>query len=643
MSVSEWADQFRYLSAEGSAESGRYRTDRTPYMRDIMDALSPSSPWSEIVVIKCAQIGFSEAGNNWIGYVIDRAPGPMMMVQPTIEMAEDYSKQRLAPMFRDSPCLTDKMAPAKSRDASNTIRQKYFPGGMLNIAGANSSASLASKPIKLLFLDEIDRYPDDVDGEGCPIKLAEKRTATFSRRKIFKGSSPTIRGASKIEAAYDLSTKGRFHVPCPHCQHEQTLRWPNLRWGKHPDKTIDFASIHYQCEACAKPILEHHKSSMLPRGRWIHERPKAKAIGFHINALYSPIGWCSWSDLVRQWDEAQGNPVLLKAFVNTNLGESYEISAEDAVEWRTLYDRAEERELGTAPRQCLTLTAGADVQKDRIELYVYGWNRREVWLVDRQIFYGDTAGDAPYLALDEYLSRPVPHELGIDLPIRRLAIDSGYQTMRVYQWVRSKSPAAVMAVDGRDSLAIPVAPPKIIDFKVNGKEQKRGVRLWAVGSSILKAEVSGRLKLTPPTAADRAAGAQFPATFVHFPRMEEEFFKQMTAERQVRVKTRTGQTRFVWQKTYPANEALDCFVYAIAAYHAVGLHKLREDQWSSLEAEIVGSATVAPPPTPKADATQTTAAAKDGERAPPPAPQPRAVPKPVPAPRRRRESTFWNR
>lgn len=640
--VAEWADSSRILSPEGNAAPGPYRTDRTPYMREIMDALSPSSPWSEVVFIKCSQIGSSEAGNNWIGYVIDRAPGPMMMVQPTIADAESYSKQRLAPMFRDSPSLSGKMAPAKSRDASNTIREKYFPGGMLTIAGANSASSLASKPIKYLFLDEIDRYPDDVDGEGCPIKLAETRTATFSRRKIFKGSTPTIKGASKIEDAYALSTRGRFYLPCPHCGHEQTLVWSRLRWTKLPDGGVDFSSIHYQCDspACDLPILEHHKGAMLAAGRWIHERPKALALGFHINALYSPIGWISWAALVREWVEAQGNPVLLKAFVNTKLGETYEVSAEDAVEWRTLYDRREDRDLGVAPKEVLLLTAGADVQKDRIELYVYGWNRREAWLVDRQILYGDTAGDKVWEDFDRALERPIRHALGIEIPIRMLAIDTGYNTMRVYQWVRTRSPASVMGVDGRDSLPIPVAPPKRIDFKVNGKTQKRGVKLWPVGSSVLKSEVAGRLKLTPPTEGERAAGATFPASYIHFPRIEEEFFRQVTGERQVKVKARTGQTRYVWQKIY-ANEALDCLCYAIAAYHAVNLHRLREDQWASLADEIKSLAPKAPVPEIKSEATAAPAESAETPAPPPPPPQRPAVQRQQPAPRRRRESSFW--
>lgn len=232
MGVAEWADRYRVLSAVASSEPGRWRTDRTPYLREILDCLSPQSDVQSVVFMKGAQIGGSEAGYNWIGYIIHKAPGPTMIVQPSIDLAETTSKQRLAPMIELIPELKERIGEARSRDSGNTLLQKEFPGGMLKLAGANSAASLRSLPIKYLMLDETDAYDADVEGEGSPIDLAKKRTATFARKKILEISTPTLEGSSNIEASYLESDQRRFEVPCPHCNHYQVLRWSGMKWEK---------------------------------------------------------------------------------------------------------------------------------------------------------------------------------------------------------------------------------------------------------------------------------------------------------------------------------------------------------------------------------------------------------------------------
>ena len=263
LTVSQWADKYRTLSQRASAEPGPWRTDRTPYLREIMDCLSPSSPVERTVFMKGAQIGGTECGNNWIGYVIHQAPGPMMAVQPTVEMAKRNSKQRVDALIEESEVLNALVSDPRSRDSGNTVLSKEFPGGVLVMTGANSAVGLRSMAARYLFLDEVDGYPGDVDGEGDPINLALARTRTFARRKVFLVSTPKITGMSRIEAAFEESDQRYFWVPCPTCREFQVLKFPQLRWPKgKPDKAV------YVCEHCGQEIANHQKQWMLPRGQW---------------------------------------------------------------------------------------------------------------------------------------------------------------------------------------------------------------------------------------------------------------------------------------------------------------------------------------------------------------------------------------
>ena len=295
LTVSEWADRHRLLSPRASAEPGRYRTDRTPYIREIVDALSPMNPTRRVVVMKSAQVGFTEGGNNWIGYVIHHAPGPMLAVQPTVELAKRFSRQRVDPLISESPSLRERVRPARSRDAGNTVLSKEFPAGLLVITGANSAVGLRSMPARYLFLDEVDAYPPSADEEGDPVALAEARTRTFSwRSKVLLGSTPTIHGLSRIEREYETTDQRRFFVPCPYCQEKQWLRFERLCWEKGRPQTT-----HYICAACDGRIEERHKTAMLAAGEWrsTAESQDPGTIGFHVSALYSPVGWFSWEHI----------------------------------------------------------------------------------------------------------------------------------------------------------------------------------------------------------------------------------------------------------------------------------------------------------------------------------------------------------
>lgn len=630
LTVAEWADEYRMLSQKASAEPGRWRTDRTPYLREILECLSASSPYREVVFMKGSQIGGTEAGLCWIGYMIHRAPAPTMVVLPTVELAEISSRQRIAPMIEECPVVRERIGMSRSRDSGNTLLMKEFPGGMLRLAGANSAASLRSLPIKNLMLDEVDAYPKDVDGEGTPIELAEARTRTFSRKKVFKVSSPTYKGASPIESAFLESDQRYFEVPCPHCGTYQALKWSGVRWQRKDSGKPDFKTVHYVCEAeaCRQRIDEHHKGAMLSAGRWVARNPGADAAGFHLSALYSPLGWYSWTQAAKDWYRAQGNPQRLKVFINTVLGETYEVKGEDAPEWENLYAQREDRLLGEVPRRAVMLTAAVDVQKDRLEATVVGWNRREAWVVDHIVMPGDTSlppGHGPWRDLDNLLSRTFAREGDKErtMQIELAMIDSGFNTMRVYEYVRTRSPRQLYAIKGQDALAMPVGTPNRVELRggPDGRRMKRGCRLWPVGTNMLKSDLMGRLKARRPT-DEHIAEHGFPPTYIHFPMLDSEYFKQVTAESLVLTKTRRGHAKYEWVKTYPNNEGLDLLCYNIAAWHAAGGAKKRDEDWRDLEGQYG-----VPSPPKKAEPVPVIATVN-------------ATPAAA-APRKKRESSFW--
>ena len=346
LTVSSWADRHRKLASRASAEPGQYRTARTPYMREIMDRLSPGDPTQRIVFMKAAQVGATEAGNNWIGFVIHQAPGPMLAVQPTVELAKRNSRQRIDPLIDESPELRERVKPARSRDAGNTMLSKEFAGGILIMTGANSAVGLRSTPARYIFLDEVDAYPASADEEGDPVTLAEARSLTFAhRRKVFLVSTPTIRGLSRIEREFEASDQRRYFVPCPHCDAMQWLKFERLRWEKGRPETAE-----YHCEGCERPIAEHHKTRMLERGEWRATATAADpaTVGYHLSALYSPVGWLSWQRIARAHEAARGSDEAMRAFRNTILGETW-METGEAPDWQRLADRREAWSPGTVP------------------------------------------------------------------------------------------------------------------------------------------------------------------------------------------------------------------------------------------------------------------------------------------------------
>lgn len=574
LTVSAWADRNRVLSQRASAEPGRWRTARTPYLGEIMDCLSTSSQVERVVLMKGAQVGGTEAGNNWLGYIIDQAPGPAMAVAPTVELAKRMSRQRIDPLIEESPALADLVMPARSRDSGNTVLSKEFPGGLLILTGANSAVGLRSMPVRYLFLDEVDAYPADADGEGDPVGLAVKRTATFARRKILMVSTPTVTGLSRIEAAFEESDQRWYHVPCPECGAYQVLRWRNVHWPKdRPEEA------RYCCEHCGALVENSRKGSMLAAGEWrATAEGDGRTAGFHLSGLYSPPGWYSWEDAARDFVKAGRNPNRLKVFVNTVLGETFR-EAGEAPDWQRLYERREDYAIGRPPPGALYLTAGADVQKDRIEVEIVGWGRRqESWSIEHRVLEGDTTQPVVWQDLTRLLATAYENEAGGVLHIGKLAIDTGFRTNEVHAWCIRQAANRVLAIKGMDTASYALGAASMVEVNQAGRKVKRGARLWPVGVGVLKSQLYGWLAQPAPVDGEPA-----PDGFCHFPMYGEEYFRQLTAERLVRRQNRAGFTRLEWELTRDRNEALDLRVYAMAAAIAARLDRWSEGEWQDAE------------------------------------------------------------
>lgn len=603
LTISQWAEARRVLSPETSAEPGPWRTDRVPYSREIMDVLSPSDPAQEVTFVAGTQVAKTEIGNNFVGYIIDHAPAPTMMVYPTSNTGKRSSRTRLAKMIESTPTLRDKISDS-SRDKSNSASLKEFPGGVLVIAGANSAAELKSMPVRNLFEDEVDEYPDDVDGQGPADELAEKRTDTFARKKIFRTSTPTQKGRSKIWRHWLRSDQRRYYVPCPHCQTEQVLRWEFMRWetrkvweltdadgvitavdegiaGAVKRDTGELLDTWYECAHCQARIDEHHKTALLERGRWIAENPGGgRQAGFHLSALYSPLGWYSWAKAVAKRLEADKDPTreLLKTWTNTVLGEPYAEVSEQISE-TDIKQRAEAYKLGSVPMGGLFLTASVDVQANRLELKVKAWGRgEESWLVDYQVIFGDTETAQPWEALDQYAQRKFPHESGSPLRITAMAIDSGYRTQTVYDFCRKRRHRGIFPVKGQSQQGKTVlGRPSKQDIDHRGQVLKGGVEVFPIGVDTAKTKIYARLRITEP-----GPGC------LHFPLgLPDEYYTQLTAERLVS-RYHKGYLRTSWEKDAGArNEALDLEAYAYAAAIFAGVTRVN---WDRLEAAVRATA-----------------------------------------------------
>ncbi len=551
LTVSEWADNYRKLSPESSAESGSWRTSRCEYQREIMDSFN--SPGIErIVVMTSSQVGKTEILLNALGYYVDQDPSPVMVVQPNLTMGQAFSKDRLAAMIRDSDKLREVVSDAKSRDSGNTTMHKKFPGGHITISSSGSPAGLASRPIRVLFLDEIDRFEHNVKGEGSPISLATARTKTFFNRKIFMCSTPTIKGISAIESAFEESDMRYYNVPCPECDHYQVLKWKNVVWDENKPETAVYA-----CEDCGSLIEESSKQWMINNGKWVATNALNKTAGFHISELYSV--WSTWADMATNFLEAKKNPETLKTFINTALGQSWEEQG-DTVEYEELLQRRLNYDHTAIPEEVLVIVAGVDTQKDRLEITITGYGRNyEAWVIDHRIFWGDPNAANCWADLDAYLKTRFKTESGRVMPISCTCVDSGgHSTNAVYQFTKPRQARRIFAIKGLSVAGKPIAnKPSYVG--------KNKAVLYGVGTDSAKEAIYARLT----TDIDQ--------TTLHFPSdVDEEYFKQLTAEKRV-AKFVRGKKSLVWKQIRPRNEALDCLVYCFAAIYILN------PNWDSIE------------------------------------------------------------
>jgi phage terminase large subunit GpA-like protein len=581
LTVSQWADSHRVLSGKASAEPGPWRTDRTPYLKEVMDCLSTTSPVQRVVLMAGAQLGKTEGGANWLGYVIDHAPGPMLMVQPTVDMAKRLSKQRLESLITETPVLSEKIAPARSRDSGNTMFSKEFPGGMMILTGANSATGLRSTPCRYIFLDEVDAFPSDVDGEGDPVTLAERRSTTFSRRKIFMTSTPTVKDFSRIESEYLLSDQRRFFVPCPCCSGMQWLKWTQLKYQDN-----DPSTAQYECEVCGERFSENHKTGMLQAGEWRATAPgDGKTAGFHISSLYSPLGWKSWHEVVEDFLRSKGDAPRLKTWVNTVLGETWEEDYASKVSADALLQRCEPYASGQLPEGALAVTIGVDVQGgggsagDRLAVSVWAWGREEEgWLVDHQEIFGDPCRPEVWKQLDVLVLHDWEHVSGAKLRADVVCVDSGgHATAEVYQYARERQSVGVIAIKGQSQRGkAPIGKASKVDINAQGRTLKRGAQVFPVGGDTIKTTLFGRLKHNEPGPG-----------YLHFhAQTGSEYFEQLTAEKQALRYVKGFPVREWVKKPSARNEALDCLVYAYAAVHRLYQRYDRRTIWDQLEKRL---------------------------------------------------------
>ena len=560
MTVSQWADRYRMLSPESSPEPGPWRTSRVPYLREIMNTLGDPLV-RKVVWVACSQSAKTELLNNYVGHSVDQNPGPILVVQPSLEIAKTWSKDRLVPMIRDTPCLRGKVADAKARHSGNTVLHKVFPAGHLSIVGANSPSGLASRPIRDVLFDEVDRYPSSVGTEGDPLSLGEQRTRNFWNRKILYVSSPGDLDTSRIWPEWLASDRRRYFVPCPHCSKRQVLIWKNVKWESD---AIDGAHVHrpetavYVCANCGAIIEEVDKRRMLELGEWCATNPDGRFPGFHISALYSP--WVAWAELAALWLEKKRTPEELKTFINLQLGEPWE-DRDQTFETGDLATAAQKFP-AEIPNGVGVLTASVDVQDDRLEVAVKGWgDAEESWLITHERLHGDPEEDEVWQELEHLLTKTYRHESGRDTRIRATMIDSGYLQDRVFRFVRGK--------EGRGIYASKGAGARVREALQRLKRPNRSrVKPWTINTHSFKTIIFRRVKMTANHEEPGGPG------YMHFcgptkTGADAEYFAQFGAE--TRKKVRQGR-RFVYAfvQNRVRNEAIDLEVYALAALYSLG-------------------------------------------------------------------------
>jgi phage terminase large subunit GpA-like protein len=563
MTLSQWADTYRFLSQESSSAPGRWKTDIAPYQREPMNAITDTH-LKKVVLMWAAQMGKTDCAIlNLIGYYMHYDPCPIMILQPTVAMAETVSKNRLSPMLRDTPVLAE-ITQDKSRNGNNTIQEKQFPGGYVVLQGANSPAALASRPIRILAADEIDRYPPSAGKEGDPLALAEKRTTAFWNAKEVVTSTPTIKGQSRIETEYEHSTQEVWNVPCPCCGKLQPLTWEKIKFDEEGFRNETNMEVFHECEFCGVVSTEQEWRNCFKDGKYIATYPRRKTRGFYVNALAATFG-DGWKKIVSDFliavDESKaGNVELLITWTNTVMAQTWDDQGEK-LEDEDLLERLEEYD-AEVPEGVIALTAGVDTQDDRFEYEIVGWGiGAESWGIYKGEIYGNMKEPEVWQKLDEILGKTFEKADGTMLKIAAACIDSGgHYTNEVYRFTKAREQRNIHAIKGKGGADVPYIQNPTRTNRVKAL-------LYTLGVDTGKCFVYDRLKVAEPGRG-----------FCHFPAgdrgYDENYFKGLTAEKRI-VTYKKGRATTAWvlkNKSFRRNEPLDMRNYAQAAMEIAGLH-----------------------------------------------------------------------
>lgn len=585
-----WSDKFRFLPSETSSARGKWVTARFQFLRRIMRCLSPTSAAKEIVAIKGAQLGFTECAINWIFYTVDQDPGPIMYTQKTVDAAHEFVNQKLEPSIRECSQISHKIGPDKPKFFTDDVSNKGFPGGFLTCGGSNSAVFLRSKSIKNSIADEEDSFKPCVDSEGSPIGMMRKRQANFPNGKFFRLSTPKIAETSTIEPAYMAGSQERYYIPCPHCNPHGAetgfrfwIRWGYIKWVMGEDETAGPVDYWMECPNCSGRIDEHYKTWMYECCEnyaglgWMSEKGSpgkpypvtedVKYPSFHISSLYSPLGFFSWEDAIREFLEYKrtNDKNVLQVFINQTLGESYSAAGQDiSAGW--LRSRREEYPTGILPAGVLVITAGADIQEDRIECEIVGHGLQgETWSLTYRVLYGatDQLGSweqnanhpTAWMQLDELLRTTWNHPCGMTVGIECTLIDTGFRAEPVHVFCRLWESSRVFPVRGRSGWGR--------GYIERPKRRTEKYKTWDFVAWVdeCKDQVYENLKVEKPGPG-----------YAHFPLTDEyseTYFSGLTAETK-KTKRLNGKTVLYWE--CPAgvrNEPLDCRVYAFSAFRVL--------------------------------------------------------------------------
>mgnify|MGYP003650866700 CR=1 FL=1 len=563
LDLAEWSDKYGYLSPESSAVSGRWTC--LPYQVEIMKSMSDSSV-ERVTFLKSARVGYTKMINQLVGYHIHQQPANIMFVLPTLHDAEQHSITEINPLLTDTPCLKGIVKEPRTKGSENTITRKKFAGGALLMVGANSATSFRRVSIRVLIFDEVDGYPAMAGGgrgsEGDPVALAIRRTEWAWDRKIIMGSTPTLKGFSRIESAWEKSDQRFYKIPCPDCGEFHHLEWRNIIWEKDKPETVGHA-----CPSCGSIWGHEKKRSAISKGYWEATKPEnANHHGYRLWSGYSLSPNATWLDIVNEFLASKDDPALLQTFINTHLGETWEAEQGDGIEPHFLMKKAEDYSKDPLPEGVLVITAGVDTQIDRLELEIVGWGHgEESWSLQYQVLLGDPNRPEVWEQLDEVLAQTWRTVSGVEIGVASTGVDSGgASTQAVYDYIAPRQGRRIWAIKGSSQAGRPVAgrPSKV---------DKGRVSLIPVGTDTAKDLLFSRLRIE-----NHGAG------YCHFPKhYDEEYFLQLTSEKAVQT-YKKGVPKREWRKIRQRNEALDCRVYAMASL------KFLNPQMKQIERKLTG-------------------------------------------------------